>query len=168
MRAVRGLAGRIRRFRAPSMPFDRVYCWSTVGSIARALHESARKQRVSFAAFHRCADRPLGPRSCQTVAIYPEFGGATVTSVQSGTAGSLAPLALNLDEDASALRRGLELLRCGGRALKHGMCSERSAPCPPHRILPAARWWHRWSDRGASDPGSMALRAMLSYQSMYR
>jgi hypothetical protein len=65
-----------------TMAFDHIYCWWAEGIIARVLHESARKQRVSFAAFHRCADRPLGPRSCQTVAIYPEFGGATVTSVQ--------------------------------------------------------------------------------------
>jgi hypothetical protein len=63
-------------------PFGHVNCYYSIGSIARALHESGRKQRVSFAAFHRCADRPLGPRSCQTVAIYPEFEGATVTSVQ--------------------------------------------------------------------------------------
>ena len=76
---------RSRRSNAPvrcTMAFDRVYCCWAAGIIARALHESARKQRVSFPAFHRCADRPLGPRSCQTVAIYPEFGGATVTSVQ--------------------------------------------------------------------------------------
>jgi hypothetical protein len=71
LRAVGGLVGRTRRF--GNVSFDRVNYWYSVGSIARALHESARKQRVSSAAFHPCVDRPLGPRSCQTVAIYPEF-----------------------------------------------------------------------------------------------